>query len=176
MKFYTYIGQFQNKIYVRDIDSKGEEYSEYVPFQPTLYVPCPPEKATFKTLDNKPLASLKFPSINDCKDFVEQYDNVSNFAFHGSKSYVSQYISETYPNIQWDRSKLIIYTLDIEVASDEGFPDIRSANSPITSLTIHNSVKDIYYVFGTGEYTPNDPEKTIKYFLCDNEEEMMQLF
>ena len=176
MKFYSYVGQFQNKIYVRDIDSKGEEYSEYVPFEPTLYVPCPPEKATFKTLDNKPLASLKFPSINDCKQFVEQYDNVSNFAFHGSKSYVSQYISETYPDIQWDRTKIIIYTLDIEVASDEGFPDIRSANSPITSLTIHNSVSDIYYVFGTGEYTPNDPDKTIRYFLCDNEEEMMQLF
>ena len=176
MKFYTYVGQFQNKIYVRDIDSKGEEYSEYVPFEPTLYVPCPPEKATFRTLDNKPLASLKFPSINDCKSFVEQYDDVTNFAFHGSKSYVSQYISETYPDIQWDRSKILIYTLDIEVASDEGFPDIRSARSPITSLTIHNSVTDVYYVFGLGEYTPNDPEKTIKYFLCDNEEEMMQLF
>ena len=176
MKFYTYVGQFQNKIYVRDIDSKGKEYSEYVPFEPTLYVPCPPEKATFRTLDNKPLASLKFPSINDCKSFVEQYDDVTNFAFHGSKSYVSQYISETYPDIQWDRSKILIYTLDIEVASDEGFPDIRSARSPITSLTIHNSITDVYYVFGLGEYTPNDPEKTIKYFLCDNEEEMMQLF
>jgi len=176
MKFYTYVGQFQNKIYVRDIDSKGKEYSEYVPFEPTLYVPCPPEKATFRTLDNKPLASLKFPSINDCKSFVEQYDDVTNFAFHGSKSYVSQYISETYPDIQWDRSKILIYTLDIEVASDEGFPDIRSARSPITSLTIHNSITDVYYVFGLGEYTPNDPEKTIKYFLCDNEEEMMQMF
>jgi len=176
MKFYTYVGQFQNKIYVRDIDSKGEEYSEYVPFEPTLYVPCPKEKATFRTLDNKPLASLKFPSINDCKEFVEKYDDVTNFAFHGTKSYVSQYISETYPDIQWDRSKILIYTLDIEVASEEGFPDIRSARSPITSLTIHNSITDVYYVFGLGEYQPHDPEKTIKYFLCDNEEEMMQLF
>ena len=176
MKFYTYVGQYNNKIYVRDIDSKGAEYSEYVSFKPTLYVPCPPEKATFKTLDNKPLAVLKFPDIKECKDFVEQYDGVTNYAFHGSKSYVSQYISETYPDIQWDRSKILTYTLDIEVASEHGFPDIRSAREPITSLTIHDSIKDIYYVFGTGEYTPNDSEKTIKYFLCDNEEEMMQLF
>ena len=176
MKFYTYVGQFQNKIYVRDIDSKGEEYSEYVPFEPTLYVPCPPEKATFKTLENKPLAAIKFPDINECKDFVEQYDGVTNYAFHGTKSYVSQYISETYPDIKWDRSKILIYTLDIEVASEHGFPDIRSASSPITSLSIHNSITDVYYVFGMGEYTPNDPDKTIKYFLCDNEEEMMQLF
>jgi len=176
MRFYTYIGQFNNKIYVRDIDNKGEEYSEYVPFEPTLYVPCPKEKATFRTLDNKPLASFKFPSINECKEFIEQYDDVTNFAFHGTKSYVSQYISETYPDIQWDRSKLLTYIIDIEVASEEGFPDIRSARSPITSLTIHNSITDVYYVFGLGEYKPHDPDKTIKYFLCDNEEEMLQLF
>tara|TARA_Y100000590_G_scaffold334571_2_gene380713 strand:+ start:2390 stop:4906 length:2517 start_codon:yes stop_codon:yes gene_type:complete len=176
MKFYTYVAQFQNKIYVRDIDSKGEECSEYVPFKPTLYVPCPPEKATFKTLDNKPLAAIKFPDINECKSFVEQYDGVTNYAFHGTKSYVSQYISETYPNIQWDKSKLLIYTLDIEVASENGFPDIRSAREPITSLTIHNSMQDAYYVFGTGKYEKHDPDKTIHYFQADDESEMMQMF
>jgi DNA polymerase elongation subunit (family B) len=176
MKFYTYVGQFQNKIYVRNIDSKGEEYSEYVPFEPTLYVPCPPEKSTFKSLDGKPLAELSFPTVNSCKEFLQQYDDVVNYPIRGVKNFTFQYISEKYPDIQWDESKISIYTIDIEVASDDGFPDIRLANAAITSLTIHNSINDVYYVFGTGEYTPNDPEKTIKYFRSDNEEEMMQLF
>jgi len=176
MKFYTYVGQFQNKIYVRNIDSKGEEYSEYVPFEPTLYVPCPPEKSTFKSLDGKPLAELSFPTVNSCKEFLQQYDDVVNYPIRGVKNFTFQYISEKYPDIQWDESKISIYTIDIEVASDDGFPDIRLANAAITSLTIHNSNNDVYYVFGTGEYTPNDPEKTIKYFRSDNEEEMMQLF
>ena len=177
MKFYTYISQIGNKIYVRDIDNKGQEYSETVSFKPTLYVPCPPEKSTFKTLDNKPLAPLKFPNIKECRDFVDQYSDVTNYPIYGNKNYGYQYITENYPEeIEWDASKLSIFTLDIEVASDDGFPDIRLAHSPITALTVHNSINDTYYVFGMGEYTSKDSEKIIKYFRCDNEEEMMYLF
>ena len=177
MKFYTYASQVFNKIYVREIDNKGEEYSETINFKPTLYVTTPREQATFRSLDNKPLGDVTFGSIKECKDFLEQYDNVTNFKVYGNKNFVFQYLSEEYAeDVQWDKSKILIYTMDIEVASDNGFPDIRLANAPITSLTVHNSINDVYYVFGTGEYTPNDPEKTIKYFRSDNEEEMMELF
>ena len=177
MKFYTYVSQISNKIYVRDIDNKGQEYSESVSFEPTLYVPCPPEKSTFKSLDGSPLAPLKFPNIEECRGFVNQYDGVTNYTIFGNRNYTHQYISENYPEkIEWDVSKLLIYTLDIEVSSDEGFPDIRIANAPITALTVHHSINDIYYVFGIGEYTPNDSDKTVKYFRSNNEEEMMELF
>ena len=177
MKFYTYASQVFNKIYIREIDNKGEEYSETVNFKPTLYVTTLKEKATFKSLDNKPLGDVTFGSIKECRDFIDKYDNVSNFKIYGNKNFVFQYLSEEYAeDVQWDKSKILIYTIDIEVAVDDGFPDIRLANAPITSLTIHNSITDVYYVFGTGEYTPNDPEKTIKYFRSDNEEEMMELF
>jgi len=177
MKFYTYASQVFNKIYVREIDNKGEEYSETINFKPTLYVTAPKEKSTFKSLDNKPLGDVTFGSIKECRDFLDKYDNVSNFKIYGNKNYVFQYLSEEYAEgVQWDKSKILIYTIDIEVASDDGFPDIRLANAAVTSLTIHNSITDVYYVFGTGEYTPNDPEKVIKYFRCDNEEEMMELF
>ena len=177
MKFYTYVSQVFNKLYVREIDNKGEEYSETINFKPTLYVTTPKEKATFKSLDNKPLGSVTFSTIKECRDFIDRYDNVSNFKIYGNKNYVFQYLSEEYADdVQWDKTKILIYTIDIEVASDDGFPDIRIANAPITSLTVHNSITDVYYVFGTGEYTPNDPEKTIKYFRLDNEEEMMEVF
>jgi len=177
MKFYTYASVIGNKVYVRDIDNKGEEHSEFVPFKPTMYVAAPPEKSTFKTLDGKPLAKLNFPSIKECRDFIDQYDGVTNYPIYGNKNYTFQYISESYPEeMKWDISKLLIHTIDIEVASDEGFPDIRLANSPITALTVYHSINDTYYVFGMGEYTANDPEKTIKYFRSDNEEEMMHLF
>ena len=79
MKFYTYASQVFNKIYVREIDNKGEEYSETVNFKPTLYVTTPREQATFRSLDNKPLGDVTFGSIKECKDFLEQYDNVTNF-------------------------------------------------------------------------------------------------
>ncbi len=177
MKFYTYVNQIGNKIYTRDIDNKGTEFSDSVSFKPTLYVPCPPEKSTFKSLDGKPLAPLKFPNIKECRDFVNQYSDVTNYPIYGNKNYAYQYISENYSEkIEWDGSKLSIYTLDIEVASDDGFPDIRIANAPITALTVHSTINDTYYVFGMGEYTPKDSDKIVKYFRCDNEEEMMHIF
>lgn len=175
MKFYTYAHQVFNKIYVREIDNKGEEYSETVNFKPTLYVPA--EKPNFKSLDNKPLGSVTFGSIKDCKEFLETHQGVTNYKIYGNTNYVFQYLSENYSgDVQWDKSKILIYTLDIEVASDDGFPDIRLANAPITAITVHNSINDTYYVFGLGDYTPNDPDKIIKYFRSDDEQEMMQLF
>ena len=177
MKFYTYASQIFNKIYIREIDSKGEEYSETVNFTPTLYVPAPKEKANFRTLDHKPLANLQFPSIKECKEFADQYSGVSNFQIYGNTNYVFQYLSTHYSgDVQWDASKILIYTLDIEVASDDGFPDIRLANSPITALTIHNSIEDAYYVFGTGKYEKHDPDKRIHYLEADDELEMMSMF
>ena len=177
MKFYTYVSQIGNRLYIREIDNKGVEYSGYESFNPTMYVPCEPSQADFKTLDNKPLGSLKLGSIDECKNWIEQYKGVTNFQFYGNKNIVSQYISETYPDkVVWDTSKISIYTIDIEVASDEGFPDIRLADAPITAITVHNSVTDIYYVFGMGEFVSKDTDKKVNYFRCDNEEEMMDLF
>ena len=91
MKFYTYASQVFNKIYIREIDNKGEEYSETFDFKPTLYVPAPKEKANFKTLDNRPLADIKFPSIKECKDFIDQYSGVTNYKIFGNTNYVFQF-------------------------------------------------------------------------------------
>ena len=65
MKFYTYASQVFNKIYIREIDNKGEEYSETVNFKPTLYVTNLGEESTFKSLDNKPLGDVTFGSIKE---------------------------------------------------------------------------------------------------------------
>ena len=41
MKFYTYVTKIGNRIYRREIDNKGERYSGYTHFKPTLYLPAP---------------------------------------------------------------------------------------------------------------------------------------
>ena len=175
-KFYTYVTRVGNRIYTREIDNKGERYSGYTNFKPTLYLPSPEEKSDYKSLDNKPLGSHTFGSIKDCREFVDSYDGTVNYSIHGNRNYVSQYITETYPNIQWDTSKITIYNLDIETSIDNGFPNIRTADSAITSITIHNSIDDKYYVFGTGDYIPDQSDKTINYFKADDEREMMNMF
>ena len=112
MKFYTYASQVFNKIYIREIDNKGEECSATVNFKPTLYVPAPKDKQTFKTLKNEPLGDVQFGSIKESKEFVERYSGVSNYSIHGNTNYVMQYLSEEYSgDVQWDASKLLIIRL-----------------------------------------------------------------
>ena len=176
MKYYTYVAKIGNRIYTREIDNKGKCYSGYSNFKPTLYLPAPEEKSNYKSLDNKLLASHTFDSIKDCREFIDSYDGTVNYSILGNRNYVSQYITETYPNLKWDSTKISIYTIDIETSIENGFPDIRIANSSITSITIYSSVQDKYFVFGTGDYTPDQPDKNINYFQGEHEFEMMELF
>ena len=176
MKFYTYVAKVGNRIYTREIDNKGKCYSGYSNFKPTLYLPAPQEKSNYKSLDNKLLGSHTFDSIKDCREFVDSYDGAVNYSILGNRNYVSQYITETYPNIKWDSTKINIYNIDIETSIENGFPDIRIANSAITSITIYSSLQDKYFVFGTEDYTPDQPDKIISYFQCEHEFEMMEVF
>ena len=88
MKFYTYASQVFNKIYIREIDNKGEEYSETINFKPTLYVSTQEkEKANFKSLDNKPLGSISFGSIKECRAHIDRYTGVANYKIYGNTNY-----------------------------------------------------------------------------------------
>ena len=49
----------RNQIYVREF-SGNEEHSYTENFQPTMFVPAPPEKCNYRTLKGKPVASMKF--------------------------------------------------------------------------------------------------------------------
>ena len=176
MKFYTYVAKIGNRIYRREIDNKGERYSGYTHFKPTLYLPAPEDKSNYRSLDNEPLGSHTFDSMKDCREFLETYEGTVNYSIFGNRNYVSQYITETYPDVQYDSTKIKITNIDIETSIENGFPDIRMANSAITSITCYDNIEDKYVAFGTGEYTPDQPDKVIHYFQSDNEQAMLELF
>ena len=97
MNFYTYIGLGPNKVYVRDMKI-GIEYSGYEDFSPTLFLPSPKDKSNYKSLDSEPLASHTFGGIKDCKEFLAEYDDISNYPIYGNRNFIIQYISNTYSN------------------------------------------------------------------------------
>ena len=170
MKFYTYIGMLKNQIYVREV-SENEEHSFKDNFQPTMYTTAPLEKCNYTTLDGVPVGNIKFDNIASCKDFIKQYSGTINYPIFGNTNYIVQYISEKYPKkVQWNTNKLQIYTIDIEVSAEDGFPNIQSAASEVTAITVHDSVSQTYYVWGTGGYVPHDDTKQISYSECDDED------
>ena len=49
------------------------------------------------------------------------------------------YIGDKYPDyVNWDMNKLLLITLDIEVESENGFPDAQKADEKLLCITVKN--------------------------------------
>jgi DNA polymerase elongation subunit (family B) len=116
---------------------------------------------------------MPFLSIRDAREFVKQYDGVSNFTIYGAVRYDYAFVSDMFPDdIDWDISQLCIAYIDIEVGSENGFPEPEHAHEAITAITIH--INNQYYVIGCGEYTPHRDD--VKYIKCSDEFELIEKF
>ena len=85
------------------------------------------------------------------------------------------YIYDEFPKdrgIDYDFSQLIVASIDIEVASEHGFPDPVSASEEIQAITV--GAKEKYFVFGCGEYNNTNPN--VEYFHCADENHLVQEF
>ena len=123
----------------------GKHFATREKFYPTLFVPSK-RKTKYKTLSGEYVESVEPGSVRDCREFIKKYDGVENFKIYGNSSYIYQYISEKYPEneIKFDTSKIKITTIDIEVKSENGFPDVESAAEEILLISIQDySTKQI---------------------------------
>ena len=66
------------------------------------------------------------------------------------------------------RLKVRICTIDIEVESENGFPDVESVSERINLISIKDSLTNRCYVFGLQPYYSDRDD--ISYMLCDSEE------
>lgn len=178
MEFYTNISRYGNQLLYRGYKD-GRRIQTKIPFSPTLYVPV--EKSTaWKALDGKSVEPVRLETMREAKEFVERYKDVSNFEIYGNTNYIAQFVAEKFPNeIKFDSSLINITTIDIEVASDEGFPEPEQANYPITAIAIKNNIDNIFYVFGLGDYDVSKSimkDNLVKYEKCRDEHELLIKF
>lgn len=174
MRFYTNISQRRDSILVRGYED-GEHFSTEVEFLPTLYLPSK-AKTDYKTLDGSYVREINPGTIRDCREFYKKYKEVDGFEIYGMENYTFQYISETYsePKIEYDITKLLIYTIDIEVSSEYGFPSPLECNEEILSICLHNMNTKQITCFGVKPYVNENPNVT--YVLCDGEVDLFYKF
>ena len=102
MKFYTHVAQWGNHLLVRAVEN-GVRSNFKVKYEPTLFVPVTKE-TNWKTLDGRNVNPMKFLTIKEAKEFVQQYESQPHLVC-GMTQFPYSYISETYPNqIQYDTS------------------------------------------------------------------------
>ena len=168
IKYYTNVAMVGNNILYRGVKD-GRRVKMKIGYTPTLFLPAKKE-TKFKTLNGEYLEPMKFESIREARDFVKRYDEVSNFKIYGNTGYQYAFIADEHPNmIDWNIDDISIAITDIEVGSENGFPDPYLANEPITAICI-TFLKGETVVFGCGEYETKGEEKYIKckdeYTLC----------
>jgi len=176
--FYTNVNRIGNDILVRGYKD-GKRVKGRVEFKPTLFIPTK-EPTKYSTIDGKQVGAIQPGTMRDCRDFVNKYKHIDNFEIHGNQNYVHQYIGATWPGlIEFDRSRVRVTTIDIEVESDQGFPQPSDALHPVTAITTKDNIDDIFYCWGCGDYNPKISivdNAHIKYIKCDDERDLLTKF
>jgi len=136
-KFYTNVLCVGNNILYRGVENDRRVRLK-VAYTPRMYLLAETKKnALWKNLQNQTLEEIKFDSIRECRDFVRKYEEVDNFKFYGNTRYEYAFIADEFKGmVEWDQSKINIAIIDIEVGSENGFPDPYKATEPITAISI----------------------------------------
>jgi len=173
MSFYTNVHRLGNNILFRVISNNGQRFKDRVEYHPTLYIPTK-EKTKFQTLEGKPVGKIQPGSIRECREFIRKYREVDNFNIYGNDKFEFSFIAEYFPeeHIEYDFSQIRIAYLDIEVASENGFPDIDNATEEVTAITLKIDRK--CYVFGREEFIHD--RENVFYFRFDSERALLQKF
>jgi DNA polymerase elongation subunit (family B) len=163
-----------NQFLVRGYDN-GKSVMFKDEYSPVLFVPSKKE-AKYKTLEGDYVEKIIPGTVRDCRDFYKKYENVDGFKIYGNDRYVYQYISDKYPEdeIKFDINKIKLLTIDIEVASENGFPDPKNCDEEILLITIQDYSNKKIITWGTRPF--NNKQGNVTYHLCDSEYELLSKF
>ena len=174
MRFYTNVQMVGDHFLVRGYED-GKHFMTREKFNPTLFVPSQ-KKTKYQTLSGEYVEAVEPGSVRDCREFIKKYEGVENFKIYGNTQYIYQYISEMYPEeeLKFDISKVKVTTLDIEVASENGFPDVESAAEEVLLITIQDYSSKQIRTWGMGPF--KNQQKNVIYRSFDNERDLLMDF
>ena len=173
MKFYKNVDQVGDRILVRGCDGY-KEVRFRDEFRPTLYVKSKKE-SKFTTLYGEHVRPIQPGGIRDCKQFCQQYEDVDGFEISGNQAYLYQWISDNFPGeVDYYPSKIRVFTIDIETAAENGFPDIESADQEILLISVKDSFTGLYHVWGSKPFTNKHAD--VSYTQCAHEQELLQKY
>ena len=173
MSFYTNVQMVGDNLLYLGYEN-GQRIQRKFKFSPTLFV-VTDRKTKHKTLDGRYAKPVKFDSIKEARAFAEKYKHIENFEVHGYDRYLYQFISKEFPKeVDYEIKSLKITSLDIEVACENGFPNVQECSEPLLSITVQDYISRKIKVWGTKPYTNNRDD--VEYVLCDGEEHLLRCF
>ena len=170
--FYTNIILKGDTLYLRAVED-GERIMRKIKYQPTLFVPSA-KKSKFKTLTGQYAKPVKFGSIHQAREFLRNYEEQLDLVY-GMERWQYCYISDEYDGIvNWEQDKILTLTIDIEVASENGFPDPNVAEEEVLAITVKNHLTKRILVWGIYDY--NNTRDDVDYIWCEDERALLEKF
>ena len=169
--FYTNVQSVGSNILYRGI-ADGKRTKLKIPYQPTLYEKSK-QVSNFTSLDGVYLQPHKFGTMREARDYLRQFEGVSGKTIYGQNRFEYAFIGEQHKGmIDWDFDKVSIGIVDIEVGSENGFPDPYEANEPVTAIALR-FIGGHMFVFGCGDYEVKGNERYMK---CKDEYHLLKFF
>ena len=181
MTFYTSVNRYGNSILYRGYTDNGTAIKQKYKFEPSFFYPIR-EQTVFKSFYGENLRRVKYPSMAAAKQKMEEMTGIENSRMYGTKNFIHQFITEKFPNdIDFDIRHVNVVNFDIEVASDDGFPEPEHAAYPVISIALKSSKSSVYQVWGLDHYDPSKTEIDLKgdqvqYHYCESETELLAKF
>ena len=174
MRFYTNVQMIGNNFLVREVvDGQRKIFKEE--YSPTLFVKSN-RNTKYKTLEGESVEPIKPGSVRDCREFKKKYDGVEGFKIYGNDRYVFQYISDKYPQdeVKFDIKHINLVTMDIEVKSEQGFPDPQACSEEMLTISLQDYATKKITTWGRKPYVPT--QENVTYYHFSDEIEMLNSF
>ena len=153
----------------------GRHFATREKFYPTLFVDSK-KKTKYKTLSGDYVEAIEPGTVRESRDFIKRYRDIENFNIYGNERFIYQYISEKYPEdeIKFDVKQIKITTIDIEVKSENGFPDPEAAAEEILLISIQDYTTKQIRTWGLGPF--NNKQENVIYKSFRTEYELLNDF
>ena len=159
--FYTNVQSIGNQILYRGVRN-GQRIKERVDYEPSLYIPSN-RNANFKSLEGIPLTQKRFDGMSMAREYIKNFKDVAGAPkVYGQTRFEYAYIADEHPNmVDWEQEHVSIGIIDIEVGSENGFPDPYKADEPITAICL-TFLNGKTWVFACGDYETQGDELYVK--------------
>ena len=173
MSFYTNVQLVGDNVLYLGYEN-GQRIQRKFKFSPTLYIVTKKE-TKHRTLDGRYAKPVRFESVREARQFVDKYKEVPNFEVHGYDRYLYQFISKEFDGeVDYDFKGMNIMSLDIEVACENGFPNVKECAEEMLSITVQDYATRKIKVFGTRPY--KNTREDVEFILCDGEQHLLRCF
>lgn len=182
MEFYTSVQRIGNFIHYRGYKD-GQRIISREMFSPTLYRTATIDNPEWTTIDGTPVVPMVLDDMKTASGLLHEHDDIENVSYFGISNYVAQYIQSHWPDdIQYDPKLIKVANIDIEVESDDGFPEPSVAEKQVQSICLKYFGKpEIRLWVLQSNYDPEKNElglnpKDIDVIVCDTEEDLLEKF